>query len=466
MSCAQPMSDRARLTELEQAPILPLLLKYSLPSIIGMAAMSLYNLIDAYYIGLWCGAYAITGLALVFPIMNIMVAVASMTGIGTAANSSIALGKGDKALAFRILEHGLILGLIGGCTIGAIIYFNLWDILQLFGARAQSAQEAYDFMSICAVFFPISATFMNLNFVMRSTGYPLKAMWNMLITVGANIILAPIFIYYLDWGIIGASTATVISQAIGLIFVFKHFCNSKHTVHLRWRVYKLSKNIVKKIYFIGLAPCLMNVCSCIVIVFYNFLFLSYEGEMGVAAFGIVNRVMFLYVMIVMGLSQGLQPIIGFNHGIGNYARCKAALWRGMLAGSGVTTLAFVMAMLFSQHIMGLFADANDPSAQRIITIGSEGMRIIMIFTPIVGAQIIVGGFFQSIGKPLLSIFLSISRQLLYLVPLLYIMPRIWGVPGIWWAPALADILAAITCFYLLRRFMKHAYKHNIPLNSH
>jgi len=452
------MPKNKNLIELEQASISKLLLKYSLPAVISMTAMSLYNLIDAYYIGRWCGSYAIAALALAFPIMNIMYAFSILIGVGSAANVSICLGRGEKERAFKFLGNAVILSLFFGILVGGSIYLFLPEILAIFGAQGETYSFAYDFMSIFALSFPITALFITLNHNMRSSGYPYKAMQNMLLSVFANVILCPIFIYYLGWGVMGAAVATSLSQVLGLLNALRHFFNKSNVTYFRADIFRLDISLMKRICLIGLPPFLLNLCGCLVVLIFNRLLLSYDGPIGVAAFGIVNRIMFLFAMIALGISQGMQPILGYNYGQGNMKRVYGTLLRGIIMGSSITIFGWALVMIYPTEIISIFVNASDPHAQRMIEIGSQGITIIMSCFLFVGSQIVISNFFLAIGKPVLSIILTLSRQIIILIPLLHALPKIFGAKGIWISGATSDILAFIVCASMLTYFLKQQKK--------
>ncbi len=452
------MQRNERLEQLENAPLGKLLLQYSLPAIIGMAAMSIYHLTDSYFIGRWCGSYAISGFALVFPIVNLMIAFGALVGMGGAASLSIALGKGDQNLAFRILGHNIQLPLILNTTIGAILYYFLPEVLILFGVTPETYQPAYDFMAVTVWTFPITASFMNLNHITRASGYPKKAMWYMVATVIANIILAPICIHVLGWGMTGAALATAGAQIFGLIITLPHFLKKDSTVHFRPGIYKICGPIVRRIFAIGMPMCLLNICGCIVITVFNHQLLAYNGPLGVGALGIVNRYSFVFIMVVMGLAQGMQPIVGYNQGVGNYPRVKGTLFRAMAAATVSTFIGFITCQLFAREIVSCFVNANDPLAHQLIELGTHGMKLFTLAFFIIGAQSIIGTFFQFIGKPGISIVLNLSRQVIILLPLLFILPHYWGDDGIWLAAAISDVGAGIVCWTALFMYLHHIRK--------
>ncbi len=454
------MNKEDKLRELESASIGTLLLRYSWPAVIGMTAMSLYNLIDAYYIGLWCGPSSIAGLALIFPIMNLMVAVGMLIGLGSAANVSLALGRGDREEAFRVLGHTMQMGAPFAAVVGISIYIFLPEVLHFFGARGETYQPAYDFMSVTALVFPITAAYMNLNHVMRASGYPRMAMYSLLVSVGVNIAVAPLFIYVFGMGMSGAALATVAGQLVGFFFVLRHFLRRESVLHFRSGMWRLSGRIARRICLVGLPPCTMSVCGCLVVLYFNRLFLAYEGDMGVGAFGIVNRLTFFFCMIVMGIAQGMQPIVGYNYGIGALHRVRTTLFRGMLAAAGVMMVGYVLVMCFPLEIMQLFVkEAAEGSVaqaegEKMVRLGVEGISIFMIFLPLIGPQIIVGNFFQAIGKPVVSIFLNLMRQMIILIPLLSFLPSYYGVRGIWASGAVSDLIAACVCTTVLLCYLR------------
>ena len=456
-----------KLQQLETEALTPLLLRYSLPAVIGMCVMSLYNLIDAFYVGRWCGTEAIAALALVFPIMNITFAVGTLVGLGCAATTSIALGKGDKERAFRVLGHGVLLSLIFGFSVGWGLYLFLPQVLLLFGASEATYQPAYDFMSVILLAFPVSTTYMNLNHLMRASGYPKKAMLSLLLSVGSNILLAPLFIYVFGWGMWGAAMATALAQFIGLSWVLLHYLNPNNLLHFRRGIYQLCGPIMRRILVVGLPPCLVNFAGCLVVVCFNHASQALGGDMAVGAYGIINRFTFIFVMVVLGITQGMQPIVGYNLGLGSFERVRGTLMRAMIAGSIVTTLGTAICLLFPHGIIALFAKESQEGAQELISIGAAGIQLFVLGLPLVGTQVIITQFFQAIGRPALSIFLSLSRQLLFLLPLIFFLPRYWGIQGLWCSVAISDWLAIILGFTVISLFIKrNLNKRELPPTPH
>lgn len=434
-----------------------LLIQYSVPAIIASVATSLYNIIDSIFIGQGVGPLAISGLAITFPLMNLVIAFCMFIAAGGAAISSIYLGQKDYRRATNVLSNVVKLSFIHSIVFGGLSLLFLDEILYFFGATDSTIEYAREFMRIILYGTPISYIFIVLNNLMRATGYPKKAMILALLSVLVNIILAPIFIFVLNWGIGGAALATICGQAISLVWHIIHFREKSSFVHFDKNHNKFSWSIIKNVYSIGLSPFLMNVCACIVVIFINKALLETggnDGELAVGAYGIVNRVGMLFVMIVFGITQGMQPILGYNYGANNWERVKRTLNIGFIVGLLVTTLGFIVGELIPQQIASLFA--NDDT---LIDISTTGFRISFMFFAVIGGQIVIQNFFQSIGKPMISIFLSLTRQLLFLIPTLLIFPRIWGVEGVWTSLAVSDILAfivaTITLVIIMRRKNKN-----------
>lgn len=434
---------------LETEPIGKLLLQYSIPAIIGMTVTSLYNIIDSIFIGHGVGAMAISGLAVTFPLMNLIIAFGTLVGVGGATVSSIFLGQKDQEKATDVLHNVLILCLINGVCFGALTLLFLDPILVFFGASEETLPYARDFMQVLVLGNPISFLFIGLNNVMRATGYPKKAMLSSLLTVGANIILAPIFIFSFGWGIKGAALATVISQSCGAVWILSHFIQKDSYIHFQKGYYGLKKHIVKSILSIGMSPFLMNVCACTVVIIVNNSFKTYGGDLAIGAYGIVNRVLTLFVMTVLGLAQGMQPIVGYNYGARHFDRVRATLKKVVVVAMGITTFGFILSEFLPHGIVAMFTDHG-----QLTEISTFGLRITCLMFPIVGAQIVITNFFQSIGKAKISIFLSLSRQLLFLIPLLILLPRHWGVTGVWISMPIADAVACITTALTLVWYLK------------
>lgn len=443
------MSDKNNPHVLGTQPIGKLLFQYSIPAIIAMTVTSLYNIIDSVFIGHGVGALAISGLAITFPLMNLVVAFCTLVGVGGASIISIRLGQKDINGATDVLCNVLMLCVINGVCFGLITLIFLDPILLFFGASEQTLPYARDFMKVLLLGTPITYTLIGLNNMLRGTGYPQKAMLSSLLTVALNVILAPVFIFKLNLGIRGAAMATIISQFFGMIWVLSHFINQSSYIHLRRDFYKLKRRIILSIFSIGMSPFLMNVCACVVVIIINHTLKSYGGDMAIGAYGIVNRVLTLFVMIVMGLAMGMQPIVGYNYGARQFTRVFKTLKVGIISGVSITTFGFILSQIFPHAIVGMFTSSDE-----LTELANNGIRIACLMFPLVGCQIVISNFFQSIGKAPISIFLSLSRQLLFLIPCLLILPRFWGVNGVWASMPVADSVAFIIAVITLLLHIK------------
>ena len=443
------MAETSATLLLRTEPIGKLLLRYSLPAIAAMVVFSLYNIIDSIFIGHGVGPLAISGLAITFTVMNLTFALVLLVGIGGASICSIRLGQQDIDGATRVLGNVLLLGLINGVTFGLLSQLVLDPVLTAFGASEHTLPYARDFMQIILYGLPVTCTMFGLNHVMRATGYPQKAMLSAVLTVGMNVILAPIFIFWLEWGIRGAAVATVLSQCVGMVWVLSHFRNPNSTVHFRRGTFRLRRKIVSSIFSIGMSPFLLNVCACLVTVLINIGLKQYGGDMAIGAFGILNRILILFVMLVMGLTQGMQPIVGYNYGAQQFERVKQTLKYGVITGGLITTAGFLAGQFTPEIVARMFT--NDAG---LISLSVEGMHLATLVFPLVGIQIVVGNFFQSIGKAKLSIFLSLTRQLLFLAPCLLILPRFFGLNGIWISLPVSDSLSFVASMGVLYMFLR------------
>jgi len=429
-----------------------LLIHYSLPAIIGMTVASLYNIIDRIFIGNGVGPLAISGLALTMPLMNLTIAFGAMIGAGASTMISIRLGQQRKREATMILGNTLVLNFIIGFTITVLGLVFLDPILLAFGASNATLPYARDFMQIILIGNVFNHNFMGLNNVMRASGYPKKAMWSSLLTVFVNVCLAPLFIFVFHWGIKGAAMATVVAQFCGFIWVMIHFMKKSSFLHFQNGYFKLKKRIIKDILSIGMSPFAMNVGASVVAMIVNMSLAKYGGEnsdMAIGAFGIVNSVALLFVMTVMGLNMGMQPIAGFNFGARQDDRVRKVYKQTLIAGTIVTTLGFAICILFPTSIVSAFT--NDA---QLISQSKVALTIVMMMFPIIGFQMVTANFFQSIGKAYIAIILSLSRQFLFLVPGLMILPHYFGLIGVWIALPCSDFLATIVtvlCVFTLNK---------------
>lgn len=446
------------MTSLETEPVGRLLLKYALPAIAGMIVFSLYNVVDSIFIGQWVGEYALAALAISFPVMNLSAAVGTLLGVGGAALCSIRLGEKNDAGAARAFGNVFVLGLIVGIVFGGVSAFFLEPVLRLFGASEQTLPYAYRFMLIMQLSAPVTYTFFNLNHIMRSTGYPNLALGALCLSVGVNVVLAPLFIKVFGWGITGAALATLAAQLSGMVFVIAHFCRKKSTVHFERGIFRPRAETVRPVISIGMAPSLLNICACAVAVVINHQLLLNGGDLAVGANGILSRTLMLVAMLVVGLTQGAQPIIGYNHGACRFDRVKKAFKLTFWAGTVITSLGFLACEIFPYAIARAFTDN-----ETMIEFTIAGMRIGVAAFPLVGGQIVINNFFQAIGHGKTSAALSTTRQMLFLVPGVLVFPHFFGQTGVWMSLPVADLAAVLVTAWVFLRFLRN-YKPNIVVS--
>lgn len=432
-----------------------LLLRYAIPSIVAMLSSSLYNMIDSIFIGHGVGAMAISGLAITMPIMNVIAALGTLVSVGGATLMSVKMGQGDKKSAEYILSNVLMLNVIIGLCLTAAGVIFLDDILYFFGASENTIPYAREFMHIILSGTAVTHVYLGLNDMLRASGYPGKAMGVILTAIAINCVLNPLFIFGFKWGIAGSAFATVIAQTVAMSIELVHFMRNKHFIHFERKMFGLKAHIVKGIFSIGVSPFLMNICASIVVIFINKSLMTYGGDFYVGAYGIINRVLMVFIMIVIGLNQGMQPIVGYNFGARKFDRVARALRYAIFAAVAVTTSGFLMAEIFPHLLANMFT-----GDQELIDIASHGMRIVLIMFPIVGFQMVTANFFQSIGKVRKAILLSLTRQMLFLVPLLIILPRFMGTLGVWISMPIADSLATVLAVFLLTPQMKKFRENN------
>lgn len=430
-----------------------LLAQYAIPAIIAMTASSLYNITDSVFIGHGVGALAISGLALTFPVMNLAAAFGSLVGAGASALMSVRLGQKDYDTANKVLGNVFVLNIVLGLLFTFIMLFFLKPTLYFFGASDATLPYAYDYLKVILYGNVITHMYMGLNALLRSSGHPNKSMYATIGTVVLNLILTPLFIYRFGWGIQGSAWATVLSQALMLVWQISIFSNKKNFIHLKKGVFKLKKKIVLDSLSIGLSPFFMNAAASVIVIFINQGLSRHGGDMAVGAYGIVNRVVFLFAMIVLGLNQGMQPIAGYNYGAQQYDRVDKVLKMTIFYATGVMLVGFLIGQFFPSAVASVFT-----TDEQLIEHAVRGLRIVMIFFPIIGFQMVTSNFFQSIGKAHKAIFLSLTRQMIFLLPCLIIFPQIWGVNGVWYSLPVADlassVVAGIVLFNQLKQFRR------------
>ena len=466
------MAKQANTLSLGTDNIGSLLWRYAAPAIIAMASNSIYHIIDSIFVGHGVGGAAIAGMAITMPIMNIAGAFGALVGVGAAARMSIRLGEGNMQAAEKTLANAVMLNLILGFALMAFMLIFLDPILQLFSggnASAETIGYARDFMRIILLGNMTQHMYLGLNEQIRASGYPQKSMRIILTAVALNLCLNPLFIFKFGWGIKGSALATVISQAVSFLIASSHFCQKSSFVRFRRAAFVLDWKIIKAIISIGLAPFMVNICASLVAAFVNTALLKYGGtgvhdvvqtthasaDIFVGAYGIANRVVMLLIMVIQGLNQGMQPIVGYNFGAKQYDRVRKALYLTIGCGMTISTLGFLACQIFPEGIASLFVDsAKGGDETLMIAAASQAMRIIVTMFPLVGFQIVAAAFFQYIGHAKLAIFVSMTRQMLFLLPLLWIIPRYMGATGVWMSMPIADCASITLAAILLYRELK------------
>lgn len=427
-----------------------LLMRYAVPAVIAMTASSLYNIVDRIFIGQGVGPLAISGLAVTFPIMNLSAAFGAMIGAGGSTLISVKLGQRDYDTAQNILGNIVSLNVIIGVIFAILAIAFIDPILYFFGASENTIEYARDYMFIILLGNVITHLYLGLNSVIRSTGHPTTAMFATIATVIINAILDPLFIYTFGMGISGAAWATIIAQTVALVLVMKILSNKDEVVHFRRGIYHLKQRIVKNIMSIGVSPFCMQLCACFVVILINKGLQKHGGDLAIGAYGIVNGITFMFIMIVMGITQGMQPIAGYNYGAEKFGRVTQVFKYSILHATIVMIISFLLCEFVPEPLIRMFT--QDP---RLIELAEEGMRIIVLVNPIIGFQIVVGQFFQSIGMPKKSIFLSLSRQLLFLIPMLFVLPEFFGTTGVWISMPVSDSISAIVAAVMIWKFYKN-----------
>ncbi len=444
-------------TELGDKRIRDLLMQYAVPAIIAMTASSLYNMVDSIYIGHIkdVGSYAISGLAVTFPLMNLATALGTLVGVGASTILSMLLGQRNYKAANKVLLNEVLLNIIIGVAFSVVTLSFLDPILMFFGASQNTLPFARDYMVIILLGNVITHLYFGLNNMVRASGNPKLAMGLTVFTVVSNTIMDPIFIFVLDMGIKGAAIATVLCQLMALIYTARYFFNQNNYLHLPkyLRDYKLDIRIAKDSLTIGMGPFLMNSAACIVTLFINQQMLKYGGDLAIGAYGIVNRISFFFIMINMGFNQGMQPIAGYNFGAGKYTRVKRVFKLTVICATIVSCVGFIVSEFMPNLAVSLFT--NDPELKAL---ADKGLRLTNLAFPLVGFQMVATNFFQSLGMVHKSILLSLSRQLLFLVPLIYFLPVFFGHRGVWMSFPIADtaaiVLSTILLLSLFRKFRK------------
>ena len=433
-----------RSQQLGEEKIGKLLLKFSIPAIIGMLVNGLYNIVDRIFVGRGVGSLALSGIAISFPITLAIMAFGMLIGIGATAVISIRLGQQKREEAERIVGNAFVL-LVGiSLLITFLGYLFMDPLLVGLGASAEVLPYAKQYISVLLAGAVFQSVGFGMNNFIRAEGNPKIAMYTMILGAVLNTILNPIFIFGMHLGVAGSALATVMSQFVTSVWVMYYFLGNRAMLKLRLRNFKLEWMLVKAILAIGLSPFSMQIVGSFVTVFLNKSLAIYGGDVSIAAMGIITSIAMLIFMPIFGIGQGSQPILGYNYGARNYDRVKQTLKLTVIGATGVMSLGFLMVEFFPIALMSLFS--TDPE---LIRIGANGMRIYLVMLPIIGFQVTVVGYFQATGKPRKSLFLSLARQLIFLVPMIWILPRFFGLKGVWLASPVADFAsAAVTALWL------------------
>ena len=437
--------------DLGTKPIGHLLWKYALPAIVAMLASSLYNMVDSIFIGQGVGPIAISGLAITFPFMNLTGAFGAAIGVGSSTYLSVKLGQKDYLTAENILGNTVMLNIYMGVVLSVVCLLLLDPILRFFCARDATPPYARQYMVIILAGNVVTHTYLGLNAVLRAASKPRQAMNATIFTVVVNTLLDPIFIYPwgLGLGISGAAYATILAQVLALCYQLRLLSDKRELIHFRRGTYRLHSHIVKSIISIGISPFSMNVCSCIIVIFINNQLVHYGGDLSVGAYGISNKILFIFVMFVIGLNQGMQPIAGYNYGAQKFDRLMHVVKLTMLSATAVMTVGWCLAIFMPRLCVRLFTtDAT------LISISANALRIMCCMFPIVGYQMVVTNFFQCIGKVKVSIFLSLSRQLIFLLPMLWLLPHLFQLNGVWFSMPASDLLASLVTAWIMARYMR------------
>ncbi|MDU1444013.1 MAG: MATE family efflux transporter [Clostridium cochlearium] len=438
--------DRSK--QLGEEKVGTLLFKFSLPAIVGMLVNALYNMVDRVFIGRGVGALAISGLAVGFPLSIINMAFGMLIGIGSSTMISIKLGEKKKDEAEKILGNALVLIILISICLSIIGLIFLDDILKIFGASQETLPYARDYMKYIIAGALLQNIGFGMNNIIRAEGNPKIAMATMLIGAIINTILDPIFIFVFKMGIKGAAIATIFAQTVSSIWVLYYFFSGKSTLKIKRENLSLHKGTIKTIMSIGISPFSMQIAASLVTTILNKNLLTYGGDLAVGAMGIINSISMLFSMPMFGINQGMQPIIGYNYGAKQYKRVRKTLKLAIMASVTIATIGFIVVEVFPTALIKIFN-----SDEQLVSIGTHGIRIFLSLLPIIGFQVVSSNYFQAVGKAKIAIFLSLSRQFIFLIPMLIILPLMFGLNGVWIVGPVSDILAALVTMFFLYKDM-------------
>jgi len=443
------MDNRKAALELGTKPVGALLWQYALPAMVAMVANSLYNIIDRSVIGQVVGPEAIAGLGITFPFMNLSAAFGAAVGVGASTCISVKLGQRDYKTAQHLLGNTVTLNLVLGFAFMVVCMAFLDPILRFFGASDVTLPYAREFMQVILAGNMITHMYFGMNAVLRAMGKPRHAMYSVLFTVGCNIVLVLTFVWWFQWGIRGAALATVLSQTLALCWQMWLFSRPQELLHLTRGIYRLKADLVRNIISIGISPFLMQTTSCVIVIFMNNQFVRYGGDMAVGAYSIANSMVMVFFMFVMGVTQGMQPIVGYNYGARKFDRMLRCLWLSIAVGTVILLIGWALSMLFPREIARIFT-----TDETLLELSAHGLKIDMLVFFVVASQAVITNFFQCIGKVRVSIFLSLSRQLIFLLPMAYVLPRFWGLDGVWFSMPASDLIAFLLTIPILMWYLK------------
>lgn len=438
--------QQTQLTELATTPVKKLIIKYFWPALIGTLAHTLYNIVDRIFIGQVIGADALSGVSTVFPIMIIAMAFGMLVGIGSSVQLSIALGQNKPKRAARVVGNAITLSVVLSAVVTAIGFAIRHPMLRLFGATDTTIGYAIEYLNIILLGLVFNQVGFALNSIIRAEGNARIAMYSMLICAIVHIPLDALFIVKLKMGVTGAALSTVISTAVLSVWVVAHFRSRRCVVPLKLRYLALKRDITLPIMAIGLSPFLMQIASSVVQSVFNLSLIKHHGDIAVGAMGIINSATILIATSVIALNMATQPIFGFNYGARNFTRVKNSLRFDIIVATAICCAGWVLVQLFPEAIIRAFN-----SEPEMIEVGVSGLRLFTLALPLVGFQIITGSYFQSVNKPQISIFTTLLRQVIVLLPILVMLPRVLGLTGIWLSMPIADTIAAGVCLLVLRR---------------
>ena len=447
------MDNKKAALELGTKPVGALLWQYALPAMVAMVANSLYNIIDRSVIGQVVGPEAIAGLGITFPFMNLSAAFGAAVGVGASTCISVKLGQRDYTTAQHLLGNTVTLNLIVGFVFMVVCLIFLDPILRFFGASDVTLPYAREFMQVILAGNMVTHMYFGMNAVLRASGKPRHAMYSVLFTVGCNIVLVIAFVWWFHWGIRGAALATITSQSLALCWQMWLFSRPQELLHLERGIYRLKSDLVRNIVAIGISPFLMQTTSCVIVIFMNNQFVRYGGDMAVGAYSIANSMVMVFFMFVMGVTQGMQPIVGYNYGARKFDRMLRCVWLSIAVGTSILLVGWALSMLFPREIARIFT-----TDETLRELSARGLKIDMLVFFVVASQAIITNFFQCIGKVRISIFLSLSRQLFLLLPMAYLFPLAYGLDGVWYSMPASDFIAFVLTIPVLMWYLKKLKK--------